>query len=105
MIVFVLLDGVAYVHRFMGVDMLEIRCHVEGYGGYHAARAVVLKLKLDVLQILADQFGRAEVKYVARAEEGFLVARAEWIEFPEPRHKLGRDVGKRYVGVYVNLRT
>ena len=45
--------------------MLEILRHVECDGVDDMARAVVLKLKLDMLEILAYEFGGSEVEHMA----------------------------------------
>ena len=80
MVVLVLLDSVADIHRFVGVDMLEVWRHIKRDCRYHTACTVVLKFELDMLKVLAHEFGSAEVKDVARTEYGFLVAWSEWVK-------------------------
>ena len=57
-----LLYGVTDVYGLMRVYMLEIRSHIERNCVYHTARAVVLKFKLNMLQILSHEFARTEIK-------------------------------------------
>ena len=104
MMVFVLLDGIADVDGLMGMDMLEVCSRIECDGGNHPACAVVFEFELYVLEVLAYEFRSAEVEDVSCAEDRFLIARSEWIEFLQPCHEVRSDVGKCDVGVDVELR-
>ncbi len=75
-----LLYGVTDVYGLMRVYMLEIRSHIERNCVYHTARAVVLKFKLNMLQILSHEFARTEIKDIPCYEYRLLVARTVGIE-------------------------
>ena len=68
------------------------------------ACAVVLKLQLDVLKVLAYKFARAEIEHIARAEHRLLVARSERIELLQISHELGSYVGKFNLSINVEMR-
>lgn len=105
MVMFVLFYGVADIHWFVCVDVLEIWSHVECDRRDHAACAVIFEFEFDVLEIFAYEFGRAEVKDVTRTKHRFLVAWSEWIELFQACHKFWGDVGESDVGVDFELRT
>ncbi len=102
MIVF--LYRVADVKGCAGMDMLEIRRHIESDTVDHATRGIIYKLKFDMLQIAPYKFARTEVFHTAGAECRFAVARTERIEKTENRHKFRRDVGELQECVDVDLR-
>ena len=77
---FVLLDSVANVERLSGMNMLEMFGEVERNSVEHFARCFVDKFEFYMFQVLTDEFACAEVRNIACAENGFLIARSEWVE-------------------------
>lgn len=76
----VVLDGVADVEAFAGVDVGEEMGFVEGDAVEDLAGGVIHQFELDMFELSADKLGGAEVHHVAGAEHRFVVARAEWVE-------------------------
>ena len=100
----ILFDGITDIERLAGVDMVEIGSHVEGNTIDYTAGGVIDELKLDVLEIAAYEFARAEILDAPSAECGLAVAGAERIEEPESRNKFRSDIGEREERVDVDLR-
>ena len=103
-IMFCRFNSVAYIYRLVGMDMLKIWSHVEGNCIQHAGCRIILKFEFDVLKILAYEFRRAEIEYVAGTEHWFLISRSVGIQFSEGSYEFGSQVGKLDSGINIELR-
>ena len=86
----VFLNRIAYVERLACMDMLEIFAHIERDAVKHLSGCIVDKLKLDMLQMLPDEFARTEIKHSASAEHRLLIARSKRIKLAEQIQEFGR---------------
>lgn len=84
----VFLNGIADIEWLARMDVLEVLGHIEGDAIYNTPGGIIDQFELDVLKIATNEATRSEILHATGAECWDTVARAEWSEEAQGRHKL-----------------